>query len=84
MKWFLIAMVVLPLTNEKQLKINQALKFDSFEECNVYYKANKQGLAKGLLQVFPDVKILDMSCIDVDTATQMQEQLKNKKLQSNI
>ena len=78
MKWFLIAMVVLPLTNEKQLKINQALKFDSFEECNVYYEANKKGLAKGLLQVFPDVKLLDMSCIDVDTANEMQEELRKQ------
>ena len=75
MKWFLIATVMVSLTGEIQLKVNEAFNFKSSDECNEFLDANRHALGEGLLEIFPDVEILSMSCVDKDTANELQKNL---------
>lgn len=76
MKWFLIATVLVSSTSEIQLKINDAFNFNSSDECNEFLDANGHALGEGLLEIFPDVEILSMLCVDKDTSDELQQNLK--------
>ena len=81
MVWFLVAALVLPGTSIVSFKINQFSKFNTKEECVDYLKTYNQYIKAGLRLKFPNMKVTDIKCIDIDTAIKMQnEMLKRKEL----
>ena len=60
--WYLVAILIYPLSASPIIKINTALKFDSLEQCNTYYNTYKESLEKGLKRTFPKAKSLEIKC----------------------
>ena len=81
MIWFLVAALVLPGTNIVSFKINQFSQFNTKQECVDYLKTYDKYVNAGLKLKFPNMKVVDIRCIDIDTALKMQKQIeKGKKL----
>ena len=81
MVWFLMAALVLPGTSIVSFKINQFSQFNTEQECVDYLKTYDQYVKAGLRLKFPNMKVVDIRCIDIDTALKMQKQIeKGKKL----
>ena len=81
MVWFLMAALVLPGTNIVSFKINQFSQFKTEQECVDYLKTYDKYVNAGLKLKFPNMKVVDIRCIDIDTALKMQKQIeKGKKL----
>ena len=71
MIWFLIAALTYPDSDLISFKINQQMKFNTETECTEYVKA-------GIKLKFPNMNLVDIRCIDIESALMMQEQMRNK------
>ena len=81
MVWFLMAALVLPGTSIVSFKINQFSQFNTEQVCVDYLKTYDQYVKAGLRLKFPNMKVVDIRCIDINTAIEMQkEMLKRKEL----
>ena len=79
MIWFLIAALTYPNTDLISFKINQNLIFNTKQECVEYLKTYNQYVKAGIKRSFPNLNLLDIRCIDIETAKAMQEQMRSKK-----
>ena len=79
MIWFLIAALTYPDTDLISFKINQNLIFNTKQECVEYLKTYNQYVKAGIKRSFPNLNLLDIRCIDIETAKAMQEQMRSKK-----
>ena len=79
MIWFLIAALTYPNTDLISFKINQNLIFYTKQECVEYLKTYNQYVKAGIKRSFPNLNLLDIRCIDIETAKAMQEQMRSKK-----
>ena len=79
MIWFLIAALTYPNTDLISFKINQNLIFNTKQECVEYLKTYNQYVKAGIKRSFPNLNLLDIRCIDNESALAMQEQMRSKK-----
>ena len=79
MIWFLIAALTYPDTDLISFKINQNLIFNTKQECVEYLKTYNRYVKAGIKLKFPDMNLLEIRCIDNESALAMQEQMRRKK-----
>ena len=79
MIWFLIAALTYPNSDLISFKINQNLIFNTKQECVEYLKTYNQYVKAGIKSSFPNLNLLDIRCIDNESALAMQEQMRSKK-----
>ena len=79
MIWFLIAALAYPNSNLISFKINQNLIFNTKQECVEYLKTYNRHVKAGIKLKFPDMNLLEIRCIDNESALAMQEQMRSKK-----
>ena len=79
MIWFLIAAMTYPNSDLISFKINQQVTFNTKQECVDYLKTYNQYVKAGIKLKFPNMKLVDIQCIDSKSALAMQEQMRSKK-----
>ena len=79
MKWFIVALVTFSSTGGQDIKYHQQLSFDSYIECDSFYKEYSKNLLQQLKRVYPDVERADVQCLDTKTMLAMQRALMNKE-----
>ena len=78
MIWFLIAALTYPDSDLISFKINQQMKFNTETECTEYLKTYDEYVKAGIKLKFPNMNLVDIRCIDIESALMMQEQMRNK------
>ena len=79
MIWFLIAAMAHPNSDLISFKINQNMIFNTQQECIEYLETYNKYVKAGIKLKFPDMNLLEIRCIDNETALAMQEQMRSKK-----
>ena len=79
MIWFLIAALAYPNSDLVNFKINQNVIFNTEQECIEYLETYNKYVKAGIKLKFPDMKLLEIRCIDNETALAMQEKMRSKK-----
>ena len=60
-------------------KINQNVIFNTEQECIEYLQTYNKYVKAGIKLKFPDMNLLEIRCIDNETALAMQKQMRSKK-----
>tara|TARA_Y100000813_G_C24057800_1_gene302481 strand:+ start:273 stop:512 length:240 start_codon:yes stop_codon:yes gene_type:complete len=79
MIWFLIAALAYPNSDLVNFKINQNVIFNTEQECIEYLKTYNKYVKAGIKLKFPEMNLLEIRCIDNETALAMQKQMRSKK-----
>ena len=79
MIWFLIAALTYPNSDLISFKINQNVIFNTEQECIEYLQTYNKYVKAGIKLKFPDMNLLEIRCIDNETALAMQKQMRSKK-----
>ena len=79
MIWFLIAALTYPNSDLISFKINQNVIFNTKQECIEYLETYNKYVKAGIKLKFPDMNLLEIRCIDNETALAMQEKMRSKK-----
>ena len=79
MIWFLIAALAYPGSDLISFKINQQVIFNTRQECVEYLETYDQYIKAGIKLRFPNTNLIDVRCIDNESALSMQEQMRSKK-----
>ena len=79
MIWFLIAALTYPNSDLISFKINQNVIFNTEQECSEYLQTYNKYVKAGIKLKFPDMNLLEIRCIDNETALEMQEKMRSKK-----
>jgi len=79
MIWFLIAALSYPSSDLISFKINQNVIFNTQQECIEYLETYDKYVKAGIKLKFPDMNLLEIRCIDNETALAMQEKMRSKK-----
>ena len=79
MIWFLIAALTYPNTDLISFKINQNVIFNTQQECIEYLETYNKYVKAGIKLKFPEMNLLEIRCIDNESALAMQEQMRSKK-----
>ena len=79
MIWFLIAALSYPNSDLISFKINQNMIFNTQQECIEYLETYNKYVKAGIKLKFPDMNLLEIRCIDNETALAMQEKMRSKK-----
>ena len=79
MIWFLIAALSYPNSDLINFKINRQVIFNTKQECVEYLKTYDQYVKAGIKLRFPDMNLLEIRCIDNETALAKQEQMRSIK-----
>ena len=79
MIWFLIAAMTYPNSDLISFKINQNVIFNTEQECIEYLETYNKYVKAGIKLKFPDMNLLEIRCIDNETALAMQEKMRSKK-----
>ena len=79
MIWFLIAALSYPSSDLISFKINQNVIFNTQQECIEYLETYDKYVKAGIKLKFPDMNLLEIRCIDNETALAMQEKMRSRK-----
>ena len=79
MIWFLIAALSYPSSDLISFKINQNVIFNTQQECIEYLETYDKYVKAGIKLKFPDMNLLEIRCIDNQTALAMQEKMRSNK-----
>ena len=79
MIWFLIAALSYPNSDLISFKINQNVIFNTEQECIEYLQTYNKYVKAGIKLKFPEMNLLEIRCIDNETALAMQKQMRSKK-----
>ena len=79
MIWFLIAALSYPNSDLISFKINQNMIFNTQQECIEYLETYNKYVKAGIKLKFPEMNLLEIRCIDNETALAMQEKMRSKK-----
>ena len=79
MIWFLIAALTYPNSDLISFKINQNVIFNTEQECIEYLETYNKYVKAGIKLKFPEMNLLEIRCIDNETALAMQEKMRSKK-----
>ena len=79
MIWFLIAALAYTNSDLVNFKINQNVIFNTEQECIEYLETYNKYVKAGIKLKFPEMNLLEIRCIDNETALAMQEKMRSKK-----
>ena len=79
MIWFLIAALAYPNSDSISFKINQNVIFNTEQECIEYLETYNKYVKAGIKLKFPEMNLLEIRCIDNETALAMQEKMRSNK-----
>ena len=79
MIWFLIAALAYPNSDLVNFKISQNVIFNTEQECIEYLETYDKYVKAGIKLKFPEMNLLEIRCIDNETALAMQEKMRSKK-----
>ena len=79
MIWFLIAALAYPNSDLVNFKINQNVIFNTEQECIEYLETYNKYVKASIKLKFPEMNLLEIRCIDNETALAMQKQMRSKK-----
>ena len=79
MIWFLIAALAYPNSDLVNFKINQNVIFNTEQECIEYLETYNKYVKAAIKLKFPEMNLLEIRCIDNETALAMQKQMRSKK-----
>ena len=79
MIWFLIAALAYPNSDLVNFKINQNVIFNTEQECIEYLETYDKYVKAGIKLKFPEMNLLEIRCIDNETALAMQEKMRSRK-----
>ena len=79
MIWFLMAALANPYAQTIDFKINRDMIFNTEIECVEYLETYDQYVKAGIKLRFPNMKLVEIACIDNESALAMQEQMRSKK-----
>ena len=79
MIWFLIAALAYPNSDLVNFKINQNVIFNTEQESIEYLETYDKYVKAGIKLKFPEMNLLEIRCIDNETALAMQEKMRSKK-----
>tara|TARA_B100000212_G_scaffold88523_1_gene64847 strand:+ start:186 stop:425 length:240 start_codon:yes stop_codon:yes gene_type:complete len=79
MIWFLIAALTYPNSDSISFKINQNVIFNTEQECIEYLETYNKYVKAGIKLKFPEMNLLEIRCIDNETALAMQEKMRSNK-----
>ena len=79
MIWFLIAALSHPNSDSISFKINKNVIFNTEKECIEYLETYNKYVKAGIKLKFPDMNLLEIRCIDNETALAMQEKMRSNK-----
>ena len=79
MIWFLIAALTYPNSDLISFKINKNVIFNTKQECIEYLETYNKYVKAGIKLKFPDMNLLEIRCIDNETALAMQEKMRSNK-----
>ena len=77
MKWFIVALVTF-VSGEQDIKYHERLSFDSYAECDSFYRENSRSLLSGLKRIYPGIKSATIQCLDTKTMLAMKRALTNE------
>ena len=75
----LIAALAYPNSDLINFKINQNVIFNTEQECIEYLETYNKYVKAGIKLKFPDMNLLEIRCIDNETALAMQEKMRSNK-----
>ena len=79
MIWFLMAALANPYAETIDFKINRDMIFNTEFECVEYLETYNKYVKAGIKLKFPEMNLLEIRCIDNETALAMQKQMRSKK-----
>ena len=79
MIWFLKAALSYQNSDLISFKINQNVIFNTEQECIEYLQTYNKYVKAGIKLKFPEMNLLEIRCIDNETALAMQKQMRSKK-----
>tara|TARA_R100000808_G_C2109325_1_gene123919 strand:+ start:127 stop:369 length:243 start_codon:yes stop_codon:yes gene_type:complete len=80
MSWYILALVTLLETNKPDIKINMSVKFSAKETCEKFLYTYKDIFKIQLVELFPNIKVREIMCIDSKSAKEIQKQLYGTKI----
>ena len=80
MVWFIMAAIIYTGSDTVEFKINRYSQFNTEPECVDYVNTYDKYLNAGLSRAFPDSKVVDIRCVDIETIDKMRKQMRKWKL----
>ena len=83
MVWFIMAAIIYTGSDTVQFKINKFSQFNTESECIDYIGTYDKYLKAGINRAFPGSKVIDISCIDIETINNIRK-YKNKEKEASL
>ena len=83
MVWFIMAAIIYTGSDTVEFKINRFSQFNTESECIDYIGTYDKYLKAGLNRAFPGSKVIDISCIDIETINNIRK-YKNKEKEASL
>ena len=83
MVWFIMAAIIYTGSDTVEFKINRFSQFNTESECIDYIGTYDKYLKAGINRAFPGSKVIDISCIDIETINNIRK-YKNKEKEASI
>ena len=83
MVWFIMAAIIYTGSDIVEFKINRFSQFNTESECIDYIGTYDKYLKAGINRAFPGSKVIDISCIDIETINNIRK-YKNKEKEASL
>ena len=83
MVWFIMAAIIYTGSDTVEFKINKFSQFNTESECIDYIGTYDKYLKAGINRAFPGSKVIDISCIDIETINNIRK-YKNKEKEASL
>ena len=83
MVWFIMAAIIYTGSETVEFKINRFSQFNTESECIDYIGTYDKYLKAGINRAFPGSKVIDISCIDIETINNIRK-YKNKEKEASL
>ena len=83
MVWFIMAAIIYTGSDTVEFKINRFSQFNTESECIDYIGTYDKYLKAGINRAFPGSKVIDISCIDIETINNIRK-YKNKEKEASL
>ena len=83
MVWFIMAAIIYTGSDTVEFKINMFSQFNTESECIDYIGTYDKYLKAGINRAFPGSKVIDISCIDIETINNIRK-YKNKEKEASL
>jgi len=83
MAWFIMAAIIYTGSGTIEFKLNRFSQFNTESDCVNYVNTYDKYLKAGINRAFPGSKVIDISCIDIETINNLRK-YKNKDKEASI